>query len=107
MNPASVIQAARGPVLLITLGALMVIDYNTAYSFSHTWPVLIITFGILKLLERVAGPPEPPAVYSAPGAPGVGVPPGYQAPPGAYQGSIYEPTPAYQPPPEHPGGNPQ
>ena len=112
MNSANVVQAARGPILLITLGALMVIDYHTPFSFSHTWPVLIIVFGILKLLERVAGPPEPPiyGVPSAPGAPGVSVPPGFQAPPGAYQGSMYEPAPGYEhhePPAQNPGGNPQ
>jgi hypothetical protein len=121
MNSANVLQAARGPILLITLGALMVIDYNTPFAFSHTWPVLIIVFGILKLLERMAGPPEPPiyGVPSAPGAPGVSVPPGFQAPPGAYQGSMYEPAPGYdpasgyeshpgiQPPAQNPGGNPQ
>jgi hypothetical protein len=127
MNSANVVQAARGPILLITLGALMVIDYHTPFSFSHTWPVLIIVFGILKLLERVAGPPEPPiyGVPSAPGAPGVSVPPGFQAPPGpyppagAYQGSMYEPAPGYEqapgyephpgvePPVQNPGGHPQ
>lgn len=127
MNSANVLQAARGPILLITLGALMVIDYNTPFGFSHTWPVLIIVFGILKLLERMAGPPDPPvyAVPTAPGAPGVSVPPGYQASSGAYQGSMYQPAPGYetnpgyepapgyephsalQPPAQNPGGNPQ
>ena len=103
MNAANIIQAARGPVLLITLGALMVIDYNTPYSFGRTWPALIIVFGIFKLLERMAGPPEPPPAYAA------SVPPGFQPPagtyqgPGSYPGSVYEPNPGYQAPPQNPG----
>ncbi|HLJ46782.1 MAG TPA: DUF5668 domain-containing protein [Bryobacteraceae bacterium] len=78
MNTVSLIQAIRGPVLLITLGALMFIDYQGIYSFGRTWPVLIIVFGILKLMERVgvpAGPSEP-----------------------------YNPPPSMPPPPFGPGG---
>ena len=76
MNSSGIIQAARGPLMLITLGALIVIDYNTHFKFHQTWPVLIILFGILKLMERVAGPP--PAPYAPPGfQPGTG----FQQPP--------------------------
>ena len=87
MNLANAIQAARGPILLITLGALMAIDYNTPFGFSRTWPVLIIVFGLLKLLERVAGPATPPGPpFVAP------VPPGFQQPRnpgGSYPGGPY------------------
>ena len=105
VNVASFIQAARGPILLITVGVLMVIAYNTPYSFGRTWPALIIVFGILKLLERMAGPTQAPPYVP-------GVPPGFQPPPGgyqgtSYQGSGYEPAPGYQAPPQNPGGNPQ
>ena len=55
---ASLIQAARGPLMLITLGCLVEIDYMGIYGFSRTWPVLIIVFGVLKLLERVAAGPS-------------------------------------------------
>lgn len=79
MNSAAIIQAARGPLMLITLGALIVIDYNTRFKFHQTWPVLIILFGILKLMERVAGPP--PAPYTPPPPPGFDPGTGYQAPP--------------------------
>jgi hypothetical protein len=83
MNIASLIQAARGPILLITIGALMAIDYNTAFGFSHTWPVLIIVFGVLKLLERMATPPPP--VY-APSGFQPGQNPNMPAPPGSVSG---------------------
>jgi hypothetical protein len=43
----------RGPVILIALGVLFAIDQFGSYSFSRTWPVLLILFGLLKLLERV------------------------------------------------------
>jgi hypothetical protein len=62
----NLIQAVRGPIMLITLGALVEIDYLGIYGFSRTWPVLIIVFGQLKLLEKVAGGvqydnyPQPP-----------------------------------------------
>jgi fatty acid desaturase len=62
----SLIQAIRGPIMLIALGSLVAMDYFGIYGFSRTWPLLIIIFGVLKLLERaVAGPtadlnPGPP-----------------------------------------------
>ncbi len=64
MYGASFIQAARGPIMLITLGILLAIHQNTAWGFEQTFPVLIIVFGLLKLLERgadkSAGPMQPP-----------------------------------------------
>lgn len=75
MNGASFIQAARGPVLLMTLGVLLAMHQNTHWGFEQTFPVLIIVFGVMKLLERVAmrsgaadGVPPPPM----PGAPAGG-----------------------------------
>lgn len=68
MNDASAfLQAVRGPILLITLGSLVAIDYAGIYGFWRTWPVLIIVFGLLKLLERAAGKPAPP--YPPAGSP--------------------------------------
>jgi len=72
MNVAAIIQAVRGPIMLITLGGLILIDYNTHFRFNQTWPVLIIVFGVLKLAERMAGPT--PEAFPPPG-------PGYAAPP--------------------------
>ena len=52
-SPA-LLRAVRGPVLLITLGVLFTVDYFYGYPFHRTWPVLLIVFGILKLLERMS-----------------------------------------------------
>ncbi len=54
----SLIQAIRGPIMLITLGSLVAMDYFGIYGFSRTWPFLIIMFGILKLLEKIAENPQ-------------------------------------------------
>jgi hypothetical protein len=47
------ICAIRGPIMLITLGVLFLVDYFTPYPFYKTFPVLLIIFGFLKLLERM------------------------------------------------------
>jgi uncharacterized membrane protein len=45
--------AIRGPVLMITLGVLLVIDQmGSSFGFQRTWPVLLIVFGLFKLAER-------------------------------------------------------
>jgi len=49
---SSLVAAIRGPVVLITLGVLFLIDQAGIYAFRQTWPVLIIVFGVLTLLER-------------------------------------------------------
>ena len=62
---ATVMQAVRGPLLLITLGILLAMDHLGPFPFWRTWPVLIIVFGLLKLMERAvrpddsANPPHP------------------------------------------------
>ncbi len=48
------VTAVRGPVLMMTLGALFAADRFGAADFGQTWPVLIIIYGVLKLLERLA-----------------------------------------------------
>jgi hypothetical protein len=54
MTPnSSVICAIRGPVLLITLGVLVSLDFAGKVSFWRTWPVLMIVFGVFKLAERL------------------------------------------------------
>ena len=68
MNSAF-IRAIRGPILLMVLGALILIDHRGDVSFWRTWPLLSITGGLLVLAERAAirenpwtaaAPPPPP-----------------------------------------------
>ncbi len=56
--------AVRGPIMLMTLGALFLIDYFGPYRFYKTFPVLLIVFGILKLLERLVAQSETSAEQS-------------------------------------------
>lgn len=62
MNNANLIQAIRGPVMMITLGVLFLIDHYGRFGFGSTWPLLVIIFGVLKLAERAVATPqtEPP-----------------------------------------------
>lgn len=56
MNSSELMRAIRGPVLLIVLGLLFVADYFGPFPFYQTWPVLLIVYGLLKLVERVFAP---------------------------------------------------
>ena len=58
-DPRIIIQAVRGPLLLITLGVLFVLHQNGILAFTQSCPVLLIVFGILKLAERMARPTPP------------------------------------------------
>jgi Domain of unknown function (DUF5668) len=86
------VNAIRGPVTLITVGALFVLNNFTGVGFEKTWPVLLIVFGLLSLLRRSVTPPPPPPVFPPPTYT-------YNPPPaqasGSYSGSSY----SQQPPP--------
>lgn len=62
----NLVQAIRGPIMLILLGTLVAMDYFGVYGFSRTWPILIIAFGLLKLLEKVVAHPAPPPPMAPP-----------------------------------------
>lgn len=58
---SSVICLIRGPIMLIALGGLFALDQLTPYglySFWRTWPILVILFGVLKLMERISAGPS-------------------------------------------------
>lgn len=50
----SLVQAVRGPILMIVVGVLFAIDHHGLAPFSRTWPALLIVIGVLKLMERSA-----------------------------------------------------
>ena len=68
-----------GPVVLVTVGVLSLIESLNGPAWHRTWPVLLLAIGITKLLERQA-PPPPPPLDSGSGPVG-GVPSDIQAPP--------------------------
>lgn len=116
-DSAAFLRAVKGPVMMITVGVLFALDNFTPFSFSRTWPVLLVVAGILSLGKRGAwngkfryqaqwGPPRPPAPPPPPpppfpfGGPGAAssAPSGAStAPPGTYRGSSYEATPGAAP----------
>lgn len=60
MNPSNpphnaLIDAIRGPIMLITLGVLMAADQMDRIGIDRTWPALLILFGLLKLASYVGG----------------------------------------------------
>ena len=49
------IGGMRGPVVLILLGMLFLMDkWNWGYTFGQLWPVLLIIFGLMKIAEALA-----------------------------------------------------
>jgi hypothetical protein len=63
-STANLISALRGPVLLITLGALLASHRMIDSSFWKLWPVLLIVLGVMKLLEMLARRGETTAVQT-------------------------------------------
>ena len=53
MNPTgSLGRALCGPLILTTLGVLLSLDHLGFSSFGRTWPILLIVFGLCKLLDH-------------------------------------------------------
>jgi hypothetical protein len=68
-----------GPVVLVTVGGLSLIEAFNGPGWHRTWPVLLLAIGITKLMERQAPPPPPPLDTGS--GPAGGVPSDIQAPP--------------------------
>ncbi len=47
----ALMRALTGPLILTTLGVLLTVDYAGNAPFSRTWPVLLIVWGLCKVLE--------------------------------------------------------
>jgi membrane-bound ClpP family serine protease len=48
------------PVILITLGVVFLVDeFVPGWGISKTWPVLLVVIGVMKLLDSTR-PPHPP-----------------------------------------------
>jgi hypothetical protein len=64
---ALLLRALRGPLSLILIGTLFVIDHNQVISFTKTWPIIIIFLGAIRLAERALMPEQPPPPPYTPG----------------------------------------
>lgn len=55
-------RSITGPVVLVTIGGLWLLDNLHGPSWDRTWPVILLVIGVLKLMERgyLGGPPPPP-----------------------------------------------
>jgi membrane-bound ClpP family serine protease len=59
-TPSSHRLSLTGPVILITLGVIFLLEEFVPHlGFRKTWPVLLVVFGILKLIDSTR-PPRPP-----------------------------------------------
>jgi hypothetical protein len=61
-----------GPTILITVGGLALIDNLHGPNWDHTWPVILVVIGIVKLLERSGHLGSPPSATVTPAAPSSG-----------------------------------
>ena len=72
---AKLIRASRGPVLLMTLGVLLAAHQFSGMRFDQTFPILIIVFGLMWLLERMAPRRAADAVVNVASVPMAPLPP--------------------------------
>lgn len=100
MNRYSLICRLRGPAFLILAGVLALLHEAHVLSWSHSWPLFLILWGVLKLAERAAWA-EMDSGYPAGGSyPGQPSPGGNPAPP---PGTAIVPAPPSPEPGNPPG----
>jgi hypothetical protein len=59
-----------GPVVLVTVGVLSLLESYNGPRWHRTWPVLLLAIGITKLLESRTPPTPPPPISPGPGPTG-------------------------------------
>lgn len=57
-----------GPVVLVTVGVLSLLENLGGPAWHRTWPLLLLAIGVTKLLERQVPPPPPPSYPGGPSA---------------------------------------
>lgn len=43
-----------GPVLLVTIGVLFLLDQYSGYSFGQLWPIILIAAGAVRVAESLS-----------------------------------------------------
>jgi LiaI-LiaF-like transmembrane region len=76
------IDSFLGPAVITTLGVLFLIGQLSSgdFSFTRTWPVLLLVIGLIKLASAIA-PRTGHLADSAPVPPTAAAPPAQQPPP--------------------------
>lgn len=52
MNRYYMIRRLRVPVLLLLLGTMAILAQMGIFGWSHSWPLILIYFGVMMLVER-------------------------------------------------------
>ncbi len=76
MNQYIFLRRMRGPIILLTFGITAILDEYAGIGYSHSWPLYLIVWGLLKLAENAILAQHPPVMpVGYPGAPGYVAPP--------------------------------
>jgi hypothetical protein len=66
-------RSLAGPAVLVTIGVLSLLENLNGPGWDRTWPVILLVLGVIKLMERsghLGGmPPQAPSIPPSPGAP--------------------------------------
>ena len=54
MNPYLFIHRIKGPAMLLVFGVTALLNEWDIISYSRSWPLYLIVFGVLQLAERAA-----------------------------------------------------
>ena len=63
-------RSRTAPVVLVTVGVLSLIEHMGGPGWHRTWPILLLAIGITKLTERQIPPPPPPDLGTGTGSMG-------------------------------------
>ncbi|HLJ78122.1 MAG TPA: hypothetical protein VKT75_11950 [Acidobacteriaceae bacterium] len=77
MNQYLFLRRMRGPIFLLIFGVTALLDEYTGISYSMSWPLYIIAWGVIKLAENAIlaqNPLPPPGQFPYAGYPGAGAP---------------------------------
>ena len=108
MNRYIMVRRLRGPAFLLLVGALALLNQMDVLDWSKSWPLFLILWGVLMLVERAVlaidggyPPPLAPSQPTSPTAqPGYASPYTYPGQPTAYPGQSaisISPTSATEP----------